>query len=128
MPPAMNNSFAALAARYDRGGHGEQWLGLQESKPLGAKHGIWFAASRSGAVGADAVLEALGTDPSAATNWLFEYDAYDDASKPLGTAVVCLTRVCSPPSDPRRRSPGLWFRGRHLAASDSYYERWAGEH
>ena len=128
MPPATSDNFAALAARYDRSGHGEQWLNLQEGKPLAGKHGIWFGAARSRAAGANAVSEALGTDPTAATNWLFEYDAYDDDAKALGTAVVCLTRVCSPPNDPRRRSPGIWFRGRHVAASDGFYEWWAGAH
>ena len=122
MPPATSDNFAALAARYDRGGHGDQWLCLQEGKPLGAKHGIWFAASRGRAAGADAVNEALGTDPSAATTWLIEYDAYDDSSNPLGTAVVCLARVCSLSSNARRRSLGMWFRVRHVAASDGFYE------
>ena len=124
MPPAGN--FAALSARFDRGGHGEHWLTLQEYKPLGGKHGIWFGAARNRAAGADAVREALGTDPTSATNWLFEYDAYDDDAAALGTAVVCLTRVCGPPADPRRRSPGIWFRGRHVAASNGFYEWWAG--
>ena len=75
-----------LPEKFDEADYGERWLKLVEATPLGDR--------RDPHLGVDSIRRVNEECPDGVTDLLIEYDAYDDDGGALGTAVICLTRMC----------------------------------
>ena len=105
--------LASLAKEfYSGGGSPEEWNILQgEDLPLGIR-GVYFDASRC-ASKLPSFVEATLKEGR-----FIEYECFDDSWSSQGKAVVMISSMSSV------SSRGLKFTGRHLGASDQYYEYW----
>ena len=117
-----------LPEKINEAGYGERWLKLVEATPLGDRQCIWLEARRDPHLGVYSVRCVNEACPDGVTDLLIEHDAYDDDGGALGTAVICLTRMCGAAVRPWATKTGLWARARPIAASDEYYAWWTSEH
>ena len=98
------------------GGTQATWESALASPLRDAHDGIWFDAARGGQRGLALLAAAERTGGS-----LLHYGCLDDAGAEQGETLVDILRLVDGPAG------GIWFHGRHVAASDAYYEHGARE-